>query len=579
MFFPPSFDNRFDKRSRSGGSARSVRRAPAWSWAHGVGAALLASSALLAACQGCRSTPGVGSAGGSGSVATESGSGTGPTVRLYLTSDLAGALEPCGCTKDQLGGLDHAAAWMRSEKPQAANAVLVTAGPLFFMDATLKPDHRDQDITKAETIAASLKSLGFAAFAPGANEWAAGDAELAKLQAASGGAMLLANGPAGAPGTDPGWVVRTIGGVKVGFLGVSGGAAPAQTSIATPFPVTTSPPADAITRGMDALKKQGVSIFVALAAVGRGEAKRLADRVPGLTAILVGSPGGSGDQNSPASPPERIGDVLVLETGNHLTNVGVLDLFVRGSSFAFADGTGLELGQKREELRRHIDDLRGRIAQWDGDPAVKKEDLDARRAEVTKLESELKALDVRPAPPTGSYFRYALQDIRASLGTDDEVKKAATAYYKQINDKNRIAFADRVAPKPGPGESSYVGVEACTKCHKEAREVWDGTRHATAYKTLADEDKQFNLDCVSCHVTGYERPGGSTVVHVQKLENVGCEVCHGPGSKHSADPKHVKIAIEKPKADSCLACHHPPHVEGFDAEAKMAGILGPGHGL
>ncbi|HEY2513986.1 MAG TPA: multiheme c-type cytochrome [Polyangiaceae bacterium] len=537
---------------------------------------MLASSALLAACQGCRSTPGAENAS---ATAADTGNTAGPTVRLYVTSDLAGALEPCGCTKDQLGGLDHAAAWMRSEKAHAPNAALVTAGPLFFMDATLKPDHRDQDITKAETIAASLKSLGFAAFAPGANEWAAGDAELAKLQAASGGAMLLANGASGAPGTDPGWVVRTIGGVKVGFLGVSGGGAAAATSMATPFPVTTSPPAEAITRGVEALKKQGVSIFVALAAVGRGEAKRLADRVPTLTAILVGSPGGSGDQNSPASPPERIGAVLVLETGNHLTNVGALDLVVRNGSFSFADGTGLELGQKREELRRHIDDLRGRIAQWDGDPAVKKEDLDARRAEVTKLEGELAALDVHPAPPSGSYFRYALQDIRTSLGTDDEVKKAAIAYYKQINDKNKVAFADRVAPKPGPGEPGYVGVDACTKCHKEAREVWDGTRHATAYKTLADEDKQFNLDCVSCHVTGYERPGGSTVVHVQKLENVGCEVCHGPGSKHSADPKHVKIPVEKPKGDSCLACHHPPHVEGFDAEAKMAGILGPGHGL
>ncbi len=129
------------------------------------------------------------------------------------------------------------------------------------------------------------------------------------------------------------------------------------------------------------------------------------------------------------------------------------------------------------------------------------------------------------------------------------------------------------------GQPSFVGVEACTKCHAEARAVWDGTRHAHAYATLADQNKQFNLDCVSCHVVGYEQPGGSSVTHVDKLMNVQCEDCHGPGSAHAANPKHVRPLIAKPTKDTCLSCHHPPHVEAFDAEKKMADILGPGHGL
>jgi hypothetical protein len=29
----------------------------------------------------------------------------------------------------------------------------------------------------------------------------------------------------------------------------------------------------------------------------------------------------------------------------------------------------------------------------------------------------------------------------------------------------------------------------------------------------------------------------------------------------------------------CTSCHHPPHVEQFDATAKMREIIGPGHGL
>ena len=268
--------------------------------------------------------------------------------------------------------------------------------------------------------------------------------------------------------------------------------------------------------------------------------------------------------------------MLVLQTGNHLTTVGVLDLFVRAGSFAFADATGLERGQKREELRRRIDDLRARLAQWDKDPAVKKEDVDARRAEVAKLESDLAALDVHARRRrSGSFFRYGVQEVRESLGADPEVKAAAQAYYKQINDHNRAAFADRLPPAATPGQPTYIGIDACSKCHKEARAVWDDTRHAGAYATLADQNKQFNLDCVSCHVTGYEQPGGSNVTHVAKLQDVQCEVCHGPGSKHAADPKHVKPPTAKPKGELCLSCHHAPHVEGFDAEKKIADILGP----
>ncbi len=139
-----SFLNPFDKHGPGAGALA----------AHALGLGALALSLALAACEGCKSAPGAGRA----SEAKPAGdaANASPSVRLYLVSDLAGALEPCGCTKDQLGGLDHAAAWMRAQHPSAPNAALVSSGPLFFMDAKLKDDHRDQDVAKAETIAASL---------------------------------------------------------------------------------------------------------------------------------------------------------------------------------------------------------------------------------------------------------------------------------------------------------------------------------------------------------------------------------------------------------------------------------------
>src|SRR6476469_374362 len=61
-----------------------------------------------------------------------------PTLRLYLVSNMAGALEPCGCVKDQLGGLDHVAALMTQEKKNAPDAAFVAAGPTFFLDPSIK---------------------------------------------------------------------------------------------------------------------------------------------------------------------------------------------------------------------------------------------------------------------------------------------------------------------------------------------------------------------------------------------------------------------------------------------------------
>jgi hypothetical protein len=272
-----------------------------------------------------------------------------------------------------------------------------------------------------------------------------------------------------------------------------------------------------------------------------------------------------------------------VQGANHLQSVAVLDLYVReplepGHLVKFADATGLELSRKRAELADRIDDLHTKIASWERDPSVAPGDVAARRRELTDLEAQRDALDTRAAPAKGSFFRYTLKEMRESLGEDPAVQADLLAYYKSVDDHNRVAFADRLPRPAGPGEASYVGVDVCTKCHAAARTVWNGTPHAHAYATLANQFKEFNLECVSCHVTGYEQPGGSTVTHVEKLQDVQCEVCHGPGSKHVTNPTDKTAILAVPNPSRCLDCHHPPHVEGFDPGVKLKEILGPGHG-
>jgi hypothetical protein len=521
--------------------------------------------ALLSACEGCKDPK-----------APLSKSDATPTARLYLISDLAGALEPCGCVKDQLGGMDHFGALVATEKKDVTASAVLAAGPLFFMDAEVSKDKLAQEVSKAETIASALRTLGLAGFAPSRNEWAAGGDVLAKLRDTSAAPALAANVTAGVPLAKH--VTKELGGIKIGFIGV---AAPDKAKSTAPG-VTSSAPAEAVKEAATAAKKEGARALVVLAAVGRGEAKRIADANPDVLAVVVGSTGASGDLNTKAAPAERVGDVLVVETANHLQTVAILDLHVRDARgdglLKLADGTGIERTRKREELARRIDELRTRIATWETDKSVDPKDVAARKDDVAKLEAERAELDKAPPPAEGSFYRYAMRDIRESLGAHESVKAQMLAYYKKVNDANKLAFADKLPAPVAKGGSKFVGTDVCATCHEDPKRVWDGTAHAHAYATLEKQFKEFNLDCVNCHVTGYDLPGGSTVTHVADLKDVQCEVCHGAGQLHATKPDKNKIPIAKPSPDSCTTCHHPPHVHTFDAKAKMADILGPGHG-
>jgi hypothetical protein len=497
-----------------------------------------------------------------------------PTLRVYAVSTLAGAIEPCGCVKDMLGGVDHAAAFLQSQEKGAPNSLLVGAGPLFFMDPELDPNRKDQQLFKATALADSFREMGLVAWAPGANDWAAGSAKLAELREKSSAVLLAANlSNAGAPSA-PVRVV-SVGGLKVGLAGI---AEPDATKAFTP---QTSDSAASLASAKKQLDEQGARIRIALLAVPRGQALRLIESVPGFQLAILGKPASTGEANEAPSPPVLINRTLVVQAQNHLQSTAVVDLFVRDDGYEFQDASGVGNAERRTSLERRISELEGRIAEWQQrGAAIKPGDLDARRRDLKNLQDELHRLGNPSAPEKGSFFRYKLVDVREGLGSSAKVRAKVASYYERVNEHNREAFKDRLPPPVSATESGYIGVEQCSGCHAEERQFWDTTAHAGAYATLEKPHKEFNLDCVGCHVTGYEKPGGSTVTHVADLKSVQCEVCHGPGSRHAAAPANPAFITSKPPKTLCApACHHPPHVKpDWNVEAAWKRILGPGHG-
>ncbi len=505
-------------------------------------------------------------------------------VRLYLLSTIAGALEPCGCSKDQLGGLDHLAAFMASHADKAEHRALIAAGPVFFMDPQLSAKKETQDKWKAEALAKGLARLSPKGWAPGANDWAGGGDMLRQLATTAGLQKLGSNVAEDA--LDAAGFVKTgeidLKGLKIGIVGLVDpsvvGAGPAKVGARAPL--------DALKEHAARLRAGGANMLVVSAALQRGEALRLVDEVPDIDLLLVGRAMEKGDLNDKPKPAQLLGKTLVVETSNHLQTVAYVDVFVRedlapGAPVALADAGGVAREEEIVSVAEQIRELEHRINGWERDKGVNAADVAARKKDLSVLQEKRRELERAPAPPTsGSYFRYQLVEVRDTLGVDKGVADEILAYYKRVNAHNKDAFAGRKPDAPAEGQASYIGLEACTSCHEEERAVWDKTPHARAYATLEKQFVEYNLDCVGCHVTGYEKPGGSTVTHVDKLKDVQCEVCHGPGSLHANAPQKKELIVTRPDPKTCVSeCHHPPHVEGFDAVAKMRQVLGPGHGL
>lgn len=497
-------------------------------------------------------------------------------LRVFALGGAAGAIEPCGCVKDMLGGVDHAAAFIESSRGAADAALVLGAGSMLFADPVVPDARRAQSLFKADAMSASLSDLELTAWAPGLNDFALGRGEFERLGKAAHAAQLAGNVRLGG-GALSGHQLVKAGGHLVGLAGVSV-LTPALSPHGAELRVEDA--AAALARSHAELAKAGAELFVALVAAGRGDALRLAEKVPGYQLLIVGRAVDQGDANDAPQPALVVGETLVVQAQNHLQSLAVVDLFIAPGDFGFADGVGLEALEKRAALERKKRALERRVGELSGASGVAAErTVTSLRGELVKLDEKLAKLPVAAPPTGGSYFRYQLADVRESVGSSPLVEKRLVAYYERVNEHNRQVFASEVPAAVPAGQSGYVGAAACATCHQEEYAFWKTTRHEHAYETLSVQHKEFNLDCVSCHVTGYGKPGGSTVTHVEKLTDVQCETCHGPGSRHGEKPKDPTLIQLSPERTLCAECHHPPHVhDDWSVDLAWPQILGKGHG-
>lgn len=139
--------------------------------------------------------------------------------------------------------------------------------------------------------------------------------------------------------------------------------------------------------------------------------------------------------------------------------------------------------------------------------------------------------------------------------------------------KTKLTIDDPSAHNPNtvPGVTplaTYVGSESCKTCHAQEHAIWKASGHGHAFQTLKRRDSDADPTCIGCHTVGFGTPSGYRRSFLgEKLTDVGCESCHGPGSEHVAIRKEGRTPSFKFRslgAGDCKSCHHGEFSRPFD---------------
>jgi hypothetical protein len=491
-----------------------------------------------------------------------------PAFTLFALAEVRGQIGPCGCTSDPLGDISRTTRLV--EEARAKGPVLVVdAGSLLYSQSPV-PAHLDaEEELKADLLANIYsKNLKVAAVGVGPADLAKGPAKVRFPREA-----VDVSDPA-LPVAPP--KVEQVGDTKVGVFGVI--ADDSVPKLAVKDPVGTGKAAVA------QLRAGGARIVVALVqASNKKEAIGLVRDIGGIDIAIAGLGENAPEPDKIEIEPTKVDGAWLVIPANRGQVLSRVDVYVRDPG-PLADAVGPAAAKgKIAQIDRQLAALDADLAKFAQDPSADPKFVAQKKSEREAMSADRARLAAQPLSPPARGSFFTLDQIRinkllaCSVPVQDEVKQ----YDLEAGQANVKAAADRPVPAPAKGQASYVGMESCGDCHSDAVDFWKKTVHAQAWQTLVERGQQLDFECIGCHVTGWDKPGGSNLAHNDKLRDVQCETCHGPASIHVAkggEEKPSAVRRNPPEELCATQCHTHEHSDTFQRDAYLRDILGPGHG-
>jgi Cytochrome c554 and c-prime len=453
------------------------------------------------------------------------------TVTLFMSQNLLGTLAPCGCSANMRGGISRSAKLIRD----APGALYVDVGSALSPTVQVTDDLREQQQAKAESLAQVFKSVGLWARVAGPFDDALG--------------------------------VAFHGSLKLPELDAVHHSAQQQ-GVA----LVAAPTLELAQQFAREARTQG-AVFVAAV-------------VDEATPQLLGSANGNSSI-----------DVLIPRLELHeanamveVTNSKIAHVQSRGRSLLrvdihLVDSQRIEWLKGKSEQERELALLDERVellrAQTNA-PGTAPELLALKNQKLLEVLARRRSLANTPVAIPGDRNSATFQfvAIEQQLPVDKDIENLQVRLDEKIGALN-VAWAQkygRTCASPSAELQGVVGTATCQGCHPTQVSFWEKTKHAQAYTALTSVKKQFHVDCIGCHVTGWQKPGGvCRIDQTQGREGVGCESCHGFANTHIQAPSRNNITTQI-TSQTCVGCHDPENSPHFDFETWSRHIVGPGHG-
>ncbi len=401
-------------------------------------------------------------------------------LRIHLTCDVSGRIEPCGCFEGQGGGLSRVKSVFAAEKLESLR---VDAG-----DAITGAE--DYQVIHYRHVRRAFAESGFHALNLGKREAALSAETLRSLIADSPVPMLSANVADAAtqqPLARP-WLHVQAGGVSYGVIGIVDPRSVGETKLGAGL--TLLDPASVISQHLPALKK-GADVLVLLAFADEATMQALAARFFEFAVIL------GGDVRQPSQELMKANRSYIFATTNQSRALGLFEarLTARGALEGAKQEilTMHELIPENKTILQHAQDYRDEV-----------------RAAKLAIDDPLRVRkDAVPGVRMQSAFR----------GSESCAACHAAEYAIWQRSGHARAF-EALKLRDSDADPNCIG------CHTVGFGAESGYQRAFQGKQLA------NVGCESCHGAGGrhvdERLKGNDAItfHFRKLSASDCTKCH-----------------------------------------------------
>ncbi|MDZ7642610.1 MAG: UshA-like (seleno)protein [Desulfurivibrio sp.] len=477
---------------------------------------------------------------------------------------------------------------MQRARQQYPQLLALDAGALLFPRAQLQAGNRRQKLAAARGIAAAYRQMGYEAVGINGVDLAGGLAFLQAIARENPPVWLSADliDPASQQLLFPGWRLVEHGGWRIGLIALSGSLPPTVTTPYTPTTVALRPWRQALAKALDALG-QRPDMVILLSGLSPAENRQLAEEYPDIHLLLAA--GHHRDRNLKTGAGQQHPAHRHQPAGKE---VGLLEL-AWSAERRWRDPELARLNQLRQRLDRlnwrwrSLQRAAREKAAAADDPATagsapaltdRQQEL---QATIKEVEQQIKQLEQKVGHRQAASYNSRFLSLTMAKPEDREIAALVDATLAKINDLGRQQAA--TASRRPAADSPYLGRQSCRPCHQPQLANWQQSRHAAAYQSLVKRHRQYDLNCLGCHLTGASPADRSALLNwPETLRGVGCEACHGPGKAHvermtSGEPapeaSQRQLAIRRrPAAATCQRCHTPEQSPDFNFRQGLEAI-------